>query len=74
LGATRVITYAYDGVNRVTEAATCPGNDYQYSYDLAGNRTGETLNGTLAQRLGYDTANTVVTATPPAGTTLTMQA
>jgi len=70
LGATRVITYAYDGVNRVTEAATCPGNDYQYSYDLAGNRTGETLNGALAQRLGYDAANAVVTATTPAGTAI----
>jgi len=70
IGATRVITYAYDGVNRVTEAATCPGNDYQYAYDLAGNRTGETLNGALAQRLGYDAANEVLTATTAAGTAL----
>jgi len=70
IGATRVITYAYDGVNRVTEAATCPGNDYQYSYDLAGNRTGEVVNGALAQRLGDDAANEVLTATTPAGTAL----
>ncbi len=35
-----------------------------------GNRTGETLNGALAQRLGYDAANAVVTATTPAGTAL----
>jgi len=70
IGATRVITYAYDGVNRVTEAATCPGNDYQYTYDLAGNRTGEVVNGALAQRLSYDAANEVLTATTPQGTAL----
>jgi hypothetical protein len=43
---TRVITYAYDGLLRLTGAAESPGTSYTYAYDLAGNRTdgGRTYN------------------------------
>jgi RHS repeat-associated protein len=69
LGATRVITYAYDGVQRLTDAVECPGSTYHYGYDLASNRTLETIDGVVQQQVSYDAANQVITATTPQGTT-----
>ncbi len=68
IGATRVITYAYDGVQRLTDAVECPGSTYHYGYDLASNRTLETVNGVVQQQVTYDAANQVITATTPQGT------
>jgi len=45
VGATRVITYAYDGVQRLTDAVECPGSTYHYGYDPASNRPRETIDG-----------------------------
>ncbi len=56
---TRVITYSYDGLLRLTGADASVGNDYTYSYDLAGNRTGVWLNGTRTITLTHDAANQV---------------
>jgi len=68
IGATRVITYAYDGVQRLTDAVECPGSTYHYGYDLASNRTLETVDGVAQQQVSYDAANQVITATTPQGT------
>ncbi len=53
MGATRVITYAYDGVQRLTDAVECPGSTYHYGYDPASNRTLETIDGVTAQQVSY---------------------
>jgi len=53
VGATRVITYAYDGVQRLTDAVECPGSTYHYGYDPASNRTLETIDGVTAQQVSY---------------------
>jgi len=68
IGATRVITYAYDGVQRLTDAVECPGSTYHDGYDLASNRTLETVDGTPTQQVSYDAANQVITDTTPGGT------
>jgi len=68
LGATRAITYSYDGVDRLTAAGECPGSVYRYGYDPASNRISETVDGALAQLFAYDAANEVTTATTPGGT------
>jgi len=68
IGATRVITYAYDGVQRLTDAVECPGATYHYGYDPASNRTLETIDGVVQQQVSYDAANQVITATTPQGT------
>jgi len=68
LGTTRAITYSYDGVDRLTDAGGCLAPTYHYAYDAAGNRTGETVDGAQAQRVAYDAANQVITATTPRGT------
>jgi len=41
-----VISYSYDGLQRLIGAAEAPGSTYAYSYDVAGNRTdgGKTYN------------------------------
>jgi len=68
LGATRAITYSYDGVGRLTDAGGCLAPTYHYGYDPAGNRTLETVDGALAQQVAYDAADQVVTMTTPRGT------
>ncbi|MBX0329999.1 RHS repeat-associated core domain-containing protein [Oscillochloris sp. ZM17-4] len=57
---TRTITYAYDGLSRLTGAteAGATSNSYAYSYDLAGNRTSATINGVTTSR-SYNVANQV---------------
>ena len=46
----------YDGLQRLIGAAESPGTAYAYQYDLAGNRTDVTTNGTLTQQHSYDAA------------------
>ena len=56
----RTITYAYDGLLRLTSAEEAPGTVYAYAYDLAGNRTEVRENDTLVQQHSYNDANQVV--------------
>lgn len=56
---TRVITYTYDGLQRLTEALESTGANYTYGYDLAGNRTSVTVNGSTTTK-AYNAANQVV--------------
>jgi len=60
ISATRVITYAYDGLQRLTDAVENPGAAYHYGYDLAGNRTDVSVNGGPITHTAYDAANQVV--------------
>ena len=39
-------TFAYDGLDRLTNATLTSGNTYRYAYDATGNRTQTTINGT----------------------------
>src|SRR6266508_3711297 len=57
--ATRVISYSYDGLLRLTGAVESPGTTYAYGYDLAGNRTSVTVNGGTPTTVAYDAANQV---------------
>jgi len=57
LEATRVITDAYDGVQRLTDAVEYPGSTYHYGYDPARNRTLQVVDGTPTQQMAYDAAN-----------------
>lgn len=59
LTTTRVITYAYDGLQRLIGAVESPGTSYAYGYDLAGNRTGVWLNGTRTVTQTYNAADQV---------------
>jgi len=68
----RTLTYSYDGLQRLIGAAESPGSSYAYQYDVAGNRTDVTTNGTLTQHRAYDAANQLQSGTyDPAGNLLT---
>ena len=57
---TRVITYTYDPLNRLTSAAYSTGESFAYAYDTVGNRTAyteTTLAGTSVTTYIYDAAN-----------------
>ena len=56
----RSISYSYDGLLRLTEAAESPGAVYTYTYDLAGNRTSAWVDSLLVQSASYNDANQVV--------------
>jgi YD repeat-containing protein len=56
---TRVISYSYDGLQRLTGAAELPGGSYAYAYDDAGNRTGVWVNGTRTVTQTFNAANQV---------------
>ena len=56
----RVVTYGYDGLRRLTSASEQPGTSFQYNYDAVGNRTKVYLNGTLTEQNTYDAADQVV--------------
>jgi YD repeat-containing protein len=58
--ATRAVTYAYDGLQRLTSATESGTSTatYTYTYDLAGNRTSATVNGVTTAR-SYNAANQV---------------
>jgi len=53
---TRVITYAYDPLNRLTGADYSTGESFEYAYDEVGNRTAMT-DTTGAHTYTYDAAN-----------------
>ncbi|MCG8352692.1 MAG: LamG domain-containing protein, partial [Chloroflexales bacterium] len=57
---TRSISYRYDGLDRLTGAdeSGSTTNSYTYGYDLAGNRTSVTVNGTMTT-YAYNAANQV---------------
>ncbi len=57
---TRTIDYTYDGLQRLTGAVESPGSSFAYRYDLAGNRTGVTVDGTAVRTDTYDAADQVV--------------
>jgi len=57
---TRTIAYTYDGLNRLTGATETPGTTYDYTYDLAGNRTEVRENDALVADLRYNDANQVI--------------
>lgn len=57
---TRVTSYAYDGLRRLTGAADSTGTTSAYSYDLVGNRTDAWVNGAPVEHHDYDAANQVV--------------
>ena len=56
----RAMTYSYDGLLRLTGATESPGTAYGYAYDLAGNRTSATVNGSVVKSRSYTDANQVV--------------
>jgi YD repeat-containing protein len=56
---TRTVSYGYDGLLRLTNAAENPGTTFAYSYDLAGNRTEVRANGTVTDSRSYDAAGQV---------------
>jgi RHS repeat-associated protein len=57
---TRMIDDTYDGLQRLSGAVESPGSSFAYSYDLTGNRTGVTVNGTPILTDTYDAADQVV--------------
>ena len=67
----RTLTYTYDGLQRLIGAQESPGGGYAYQYDVAGNRTDVTTNGTLTQHRAYDAANQVQGGTYDAAGNLT---
>ncbi|NTU85720.1 MAG: RHS repeat-associated core domain-containing protein, partial [Chloroflexales bacterium] len=60
-GISRTITYAYDGLSRLTAASEsgATANRYGYAYDLAGNRTSATVNGATTTQ-SFNAANQVL--------------
>jgi RHS repeat-associated protein len=58
---TRVISYTYDPLWRLSQAAQSDGACYQYKYDKVGNRTTMTTTAGVTT-YGYDAANRLTTA------------
>jgi len=56
----RSIASTYDGLQRLTGATETPGTTYDYTDDLAGNRTDVRENGTLVADLRYTDANQII--------------
>ena len=56
---TTVISYAYDGLYRLTRAAHSSGETFDYEYDAVGNRTAytRTLSSQVVTTYTYDAAN-----------------
>ena len=54
---TRVISYTYDPLNRLSQAAYSSGECYQYAYDRVGNRTALTTTVGTTTNYQYDSAN-----------------
>jgi len=57
----RLDQYSYDGLQRLIGAIESPGSSYAYDYDLAGNRTAVTVNGTTTTTT-YNAANQITNA------------
>jgi YD repeat-containing protein len=66
---TRVITYTYDPLGRLTGAEYSTGERYEYAYDAVGNRTAYTvttpLAGTAVTTYTYDAANRLLISSSP---------
>jgi RHS repeat-associated protein len=66
---TRVITYTYDPLHRLTGAEYSTGKRYEYAYDAVGNRTVYTgttpLAGTAVTTYTYDAANRLLISSSP---------
>jgi len=66
---TRVITYTYDPLHRLTGAEYSTGERYEYAYDAVGNRTVYTgttpLAGTAVTTYTYDAANRLLISSSP---------
>jgi RHS repeat-associated protein len=66
---TRVITYTYDPLHRLTGAEYSTGERYEYAYDAVGNRTAYTvttpLAGTAVTTYTYDAANRLLISSSP---------
>ncbi|HSH81916.1 MAG TPA: hypothetical protein VLA19_25600 [Herpetosiphonaceae bacterium] len=45
---------------RLTPAVESPGTTYEYAYDLAGNRTKVTTNGTVSESRSYNAAGNLL--------------
>jgi RHS repeat-associated protein len=61
--ASKTTTYSYDALDRLSRALTTAGtDDYQYVYDGNGNRTQQTINGTV-KNLTYNNANELTSGT-----------
>jgi RHS repeat-associated protein len=56
---TRTVDYWYDGLNRLTTAREAPGDKYEYTYDLVGNRTQVKVNAVVIETRSYDAADQV---------------
>lgn len=70
---TRVITYGYDGLQRLIGAVENPGTTFAYAYDLACNRTDVWTNGGLTAHQDYNAANQVSGFTYDAAGNLTSE-
>ncbi|NJO07774.1 MAG: hypothetical protein HC876_20885, partial [Chloroflexaceae bacterium] len=57
---TRVITYAYDGLQRLTGTVEQPGNTHGFRYDGAGNLLRQQVNGITTTVQTYNNAQEVV--------------
>jgi RHS repeat-associated protein len=57
---TRVVHYTYDGLLRLIGVETNIGDDYTYSYDLVGNRTGVWVNDVRTVTQSFNAVNQVV--------------
>jgi RHS repeat-associated protein len=61
--SSRALTYTYDGLNRLTQAQEQPTGGtavtYGYSYDLVGNRTQATKDGTTLESHTYDASDQI---------------
>jgi YD repeat-containing protein len=72
---TRVITYTYDPLGRLTGAEYSTGEFFAYAYDAVGNRTAYTattpLSGTLVTTYTYDAARRLTTRAVSDGRTYT---
>ncbi|WP_395092010.1 RHS repeat domain-containing protein [Armatimonas sp.] len=68
-GSQVLASYTYDGLRRLTKAVR-GGSTYDYSYDDANNRIGETLtnNATSTRAFAYDWANRLTSMTSGSGT------
>ncbi|HET7327156.1 MAG TPA: RHS repeat-associated core domain-containing protein, partial [Nocardioidaceae bacterium] len=51
--------YSYDAANRLVAVSNFNGHDYAYSYDIVGNRTSLTVDGTLTQQLSFNAGNQI---------------
>ncbi len=59
VATTRTLSYGYDGLNRLTQETDSVGPDRSYQYDLSGNRTRVTQDGSVVWQGTFNAANQV---------------